>query len=118
MESRTHDDKYWFRPVRCDRNWGHFFIGCRFLMAPSTAAAAYGVFVGVEPHSRAYLSVKGIRDIASGLFTAILIAYGSAHALGWFMLVATLIPIADAIIVLPDHRVGRTWRHGSCDADY
>ena len=29
-----------------------------------------------------------------------LIAYGSAHALGWFMLIATLIPIADAVIVL------------------
>jgi hypothetical protein len=33
------------------------FIGCRFLLAPSTAAAAYGV--PVEPHSRAYLSAKG-----------------------------------------------------------
>jgi hypothetical protein len=52
-----------------------------------------------------------------------LIAYGSAHALGWFMLIATLIPIGDAAIVLhqgrqQDHRVRRTWRHGSCDADY
>jgi len=76
------------------------FIGCRFLLAPSTAAAAYGVPVGAEPHLRAYLSAKGIRDIASGLFTAILIAHGSAHVLGWFMLAATLIPIADAVIVL------------------
>jgi hypothetical protein len=79
---------------------GIIFIGCRFLLAPSTAAAAYGVPVGPEPHSRAYLSAKGIRDIASGLFVAMLIAYGSAHALGWFMLIATLIPIADAVIVL------------------
>jgi hypothetical protein len=37
-----------------------------------------------EPHLRAYLSAKGIRDIASGLFAAILIAYGSAHVLSWF----------------------------------
>ena len=79
---------------------GIIFIGCRFLLAPSIAAAAYGVPAGAEPHWRAYLSAKGIRDIASGLFAAILIAYGSAHALGWFMLVATLIPIADAAIVL------------------
>src|SRR5215470_774639 len=79
---------------------GIIFIGCRFLLAPSTAAAAYGVPAGTEPHSRAYLSAKGIRDIASGLFAAVLIAYGSAHALGWFMLIATLIPIADAVIVL------------------
>jgi hypothetical protein len=57
------------------------FIGCRFLLAPSTAAAAYRVPAGAEPHSRAYLSAKGIRDIASGLFIAILMAYGSAHSL-------------------------------------
>ena len=79
---------------------GIIFIGCRFLLAPSTAAAAYGVAADAEPHSRAYLFAKGIRDIASGLFTAMLIAHGSAHALGWFMLIATLIPIADAGIVL------------------
>jgi hypothetical protein len=56
--------------------------------------------VGTEPLSRGYLSAKGIRDIASGLFAAIFIAHGSAHALGWFMLVAAIIPIADAAIVL------------------
>jgi hypothetical protein len=79
---------------------GIIFIGCRFLSAPSTAAAAYGVPVGVEPHWRAYPSAKGVRDIASGLFMAILMAYGSAHVLGWFMLAATLIPVADAVNVL------------------
>jgi hypothetical protein len=79
---------------------GIIFIGGRFLLAPSLAAAAYGVPAGTEPHSRAYLYAKGIRDIASGLFLAVLMAYGSAHALGWFMLVATIIPVADAVIVL------------------
>jgi Domain of unknown function (DUF4267) len=79
---------------------GIIFIGCRFLLAPSTVAVAYGVPASTEPHSRAYLSAKGIRDIASGLFTAMLMAYGSTHAIGWFMLIATLIPIADALIVL------------------
>ena len=79
---------------------GIIFIGCRFLLAPSTAAAGYGVPAGVEPHSRAYLSAKGIRDIASGLFIAILMAYGYPYALGWFMLAATIIPVADAVIVL------------------
>ena len=52
------------------------FIGCRFLLAPSTAAAAYGV------PAVAYLSAKGIRDIASGLFIAILMAYGSLRTSG------------------------------------
>ena len=44
---------------------GIIFIGCRFLLAPSTAAAAYGVPAGADRYSRAYLSAKGIRDIAS-----------------------------------------------------
>jgi hypothetical protein len=79
---------------------GIIFIGCRFLLAPSSAAAAYGVPAGTEPHSQAYLFAKGIRDIASGLFVGMLIAFGSAHALGWFMLIATIIPVADAVIVL------------------
>ena len=79
---------------------GIVFIGCRFLLAPSSAATAYGVPAGAEPHSRAYLSAKGIRDIASGLFAAMLIAFGSAHALGWFMLIASNIPLSDAVIVL------------------
>ena len=79
---------------------GIVFIGCRFLLAPSSAAAAYGVPAGAEPHSRAYLSAKGIRDIASGLFAAMLIVFGSAHALGWFMLIASIIPLSDAVIVL------------------
>jgi hypothetical protein len=79
---------------------GIIFIGCRFLLAPLTAAAAYGVTARTEPHSQAYLYAKGIRDIASGLFIAVVMAYGSAHALGWFMLAATIIPIADAVIVL------------------
>ena len=38
--------------------------------------------------------------LQSGLFAAILIAHGSAHVLGWFMLAATFIPIADGVIVL------------------
>jgi Domain of unknown function (DUF4267) len=79
---------------------GIIFIGCRFLLAPSSAATAYGVPAGAEPHSRAYLFAKGIRDIASGLFAAMLIAFGSAHALGWFMLIASIIPLSDAVIVL------------------
>ena len=83
---------------------GIIFIGGRFLLAPSLAAAGYGVPAGTEPQSRAYLFAKGIRDIASGLFAAIPIAYGSAHPLGWFMLVATIIPISDAAIVLHQRR--------------
>ena len=80
---------------------GIIFIGARFIVAPRVAAAGYGV----QPHlsqkaAGAYLSVKGIRDIASGLFVFILMAAGATSLLGWVILAATIIPIVDAAIVL------------------
>jgi hypothetical protein len=83
---------------------GIVVIGARFLLAPTTAAAAYGVPAGPETGSAgAYLAVKGVRDIASGLFVVILIAARHPHVLGWVMLAATLIPAADAAIVITCH---------------
>jgi len=77
------------------------FIGARFLVAPRAAAAGYGVVPDVDrPEIRAYLSVKGVRDIATGLFVIILIIAGATHLIGWVMVAATLIPLADAAIVL------------------
>src|SRR5215831_14927008 len=86
-EEKSHGDKHRFLSVCCDRGWDHFY------RRPLSLGAFNGVPAGTEPHSRAYLSAKGIRDIASGLFAAIPIAYGAAHPLGWFMLAATIIPI-------------------------
>ena len=79
---------------------GIALIGARFLFAPHAAAAAYGVSVAPDPRWEAYLSVKGVRDIASGLFTMILMLNRSPHLLGWFILAATIIPLGDAAIVL------------------
>jgi hypothetical protein len=77
------------------------FIGARFLVAPRVAAAGYGVLPDLDqPGAGAYLSVKGIRDIAAGLFVVILMAAGATQLVGWVILAATLIPIADAAIVL------------------
>ena len=80
---------------------GIIFLGARFLVAPRVAAAGYGVLPDVEQTSvRAYLSIKGVRDIATGLFVIILMAAGATHLVGWVMLAATIIPLADAAIVL------------------
>ncbi|OBJ22001.1 DUF4267 domain-containing protein [Mycobacterium sp. 1245801.1] len=80
---------------------GIVFIGARFLVSPRVAAAGYGVLPDLDqPSAGAYLSVKGIRDIASGLFVIILLAAGATHLVGWVMLAATIIPLADASIVL------------------
>ncbi|ORA18712.1 DUF4267 domain-containing protein [Mycobacterium asiaticum] len=77
------------------------FIGARFIVAPRVAAAGYGVLPDLDqPGVRAYLSVKGVRDIASGLFVVILLVAGATQLLGWIILAATVIPVADTAIVL------------------
>src|SRR5262245_27313894 len=69
---------------------GIIFIGARFVVAPRVAAADYGVQPDLSQRSAgAYLTVKGVRDIASGLFVFILMAAGATHLLGWVILAAT-----------------------------
>ena len=80
---------------------GIVFIGARFIVAPRVAAAGYGVQPDLSQRSTgAYLSVKGVRDIASGLIVFSLMAAGATHPLGWMILAATIIPVGDAAIVL------------------
>ena len=80
---------------------GIIFIGARFILAPSTAAIGFGIAAGHDGgEADPYLSVKGVRDITSGLIAAILLAVRMPHVLGWFELAASIIPIGDAIIVL------------------
>ncbi|MFF0165095.1 DUF4267 domain-containing protein [Streptomyces prasinus] len=80
---------------------GIIFIGARALRAPQ-AAVGFGIpGTPTEDRSfRAWLAVKAVRDMASGLFIFILLVGGSPHLLGWFMLAATGIPVGDALIVL------------------
>jgi len=78
------------------------FLGARFWWAPAPASADFGI-AGSPPPSTgfaAWLSVKGTRDIASGLFVILLMANGQARLLGEFMLVASLIAFGDMATVL------------------
>jgi hypothetical protein len=80
---------------------GIIFIGVRFLLVPRPSAAAFGVGIGPQAgDATAYLAVKGVRDIGSGLIAIALIVAATPQAVGWFMLCAAVIPIGDALIVL------------------
>jgi hypothetical protein len=80
---------------------GIIAIGVRFLLAPRAAAAAHGVAIREEiGEAGAYLSAKGVRDIVSGLVVLLLIAIAGYRVLGGWMLVMTLIPIGDAVVLL------------------
>ena len=80
---------------------GIFFIGASYFWAPQVASG-FGIprVPVADPTFQSWIHVKGVRDIASGLFIAVMLANGSAHLLGWFILAATFIPVGDALIVL------------------
>ena len=80
---------------------GIIAIGVRAFRAPQ-AAAGFGIpDTPTEDRAfQAWLSVKAVRDIASGLFIFILVIGGTPQLLGWFMLAAAGIPLGDALIVL------------------
>jgi hypothetical protein len=78
---------------------GIIFIGARFLAAPITAAAAFGVPSGATPQM-AYLWAKGTRDIVSGLLLLGLLGMRvRPRVISVFILVAALIPVADFVNV-------------------
>jgi hypothetical protein len=86
---------------------GIIMIGVRFFLQPHAAARDFGVPVTPDHAFDAFLGVKAIRDIASGLFIGLLIVHGEPSLLGKLMLAATIIPLGDAAIVL---------RHGGSKA--
>lgn len=81
-------------------------IGLRFLAVPQAAAIGYGVPAKSDGDA-AYLTVKGLRDLTSGLVGLALLVFGGMYAAGCFMLVVALTPLGDTLIVL---------RHGGTKA--
>ncbi len=80
---------------------GIIFIGVNALRTPR-AAAGFGIpnTQTDDPNFRAWLSVKAVRDIGTGLILFLVLAAATPDLLGWFLLVAAFIPIGDALIVL------------------
>jgi hypothetical protein len=73
-------------------------IGVRFLIAPRTAAAGYGITASPAGDST-YLTVKGVRDTVIGLLGLAVLALGGQLVAGVFMVIVALAPIGDAFIV-------------------
>ena len=72
------------------------FIGARFLAAPKVAMAGFGV---PQDSLRALTSIKGVRDITSGVVPLVVLAAAGHEAFGWALLAAAITPIGDAVIV-------------------
>ncbi|MEV6771690.1 DUF4267 domain-containing protein [Nocardia sp. NPDC051030] len=83
------------------------FIGFRFFLVPDAAATAFGVPAKSDGDAGAYLTVKGLRDITSGVIGLAVLLFAGAHPAAWAMLAVALTPFGDCAIVL---------RHGGTKA--
>jgi Domain of unknown function (DUF4267) len=77
-------------------------MGLRYLLDPSPAAEGFGIpdARGNTVPDRAWLAVKAARDIGIGIAFSALLIDGAHRQLGYLMLAAATIPIADGTIVL------------------
>lgn len=78
---------------------GLIFIGTRFLLAPEIAEAGYGIHFNAHG-DYSFHYIKGIRDVFTGLLICILILTKQTKALGITLVVGTIIPVVDMLIVL------------------
>ncbi|WP_345949701.1 DUF4267 domain-containing protein [Mucilaginibacter sp. PAMB04274] len=78
---------------------GMIFIGTRFLLAPETAEAGYGIHFN-EHADYSFHYIKGIRDVFSGLVICLLILTKQTKALGITLAAGPIIPVTDMLIVL------------------
>lgn len=78
---------------------GMLFIGVRFLLAPETAEAGYGIHFNAQG-DYSFHYIKGIRDVFSGLLICLLVLTRQPRALGITLAAGTIIPVADMLIVL------------------
>jgi Domain of unknown function (DUF4267) len=77
-------------------------MGLRYLLDPTPAAAGFGIpgARATTVPDRAWLAVKAARDIAIGIAFAALLIDGTNRQLGYLVLTAATVPIADGTIVL------------------
>ncbi|HTF55508.1 MAG TPA: DUF4267 domain-containing protein [Pseudonocardia sp.] len=78
---------------------GIIYIGARYLLEPGAIAPTFGV-PRVPPGDDPFLRVKGVRDIASGLVVLALLATRQPRLVAIGVLVESVIPVGDALIVL------------------
>lgn len=87
------------------------FIGARFFLLPGVAEQAFGIQTVTDDFSFHY--IKGIRDLSVGIAILAMLLTHAQRGLGILLLAASLVPIADFLIVLnaPGHLTAYLYPH-------
>ena len=80
---------------------GVIFLGCSYLASPARILGSFGLKPPApDADTRAWLRLKGIRDIGCGLVVLILMLTADRRSLGIALLALAIIPLGDMAIVL------------------
>lgn len=76
-------------------------IGCFYVAAPERILGSFGLKPPAsDPDTRAWLRLKGTRDIASGLVVLTMMLTTNSRTLGIVLLVLAIIPLGDMTNIL------------------
>ena len=76
-------------------------IGCFYLAAPERVVGSFGLKLpSPDADTRAWLRLKGIRDVGCGLVVLTLMLTADRRSLGIALLALAIIPFGDMAIVL------------------
>ena len=80
---------------------GIIVIGCFYLVSPERILGSFGLkSPASDADTRAWLRLKGIRDVASGLVVLTMMLTADRRLVGIALLVYAIIPLGDMSIVL------------------
>ena len=76
-------------------------IGCFYLVSPERISGSFGLKPPAsDADTRAWLRLKGIRDVASGLVVLTMMLTADRRSVGIALIVLAIIPLGDMSIVL------------------
>jgi uncharacterized membrane protein len=80
---------------------GAIIIGCVYLLSPERISGSFGLKPPAsDADTRAWLRLKGIRDVAGGLVVLAMMLAADRQTLGMVLLVVAIIPLGDMSIIL------------------
>ena len=80
---------------------GIIVIGCFYLLSPERISGSFGLKPPApDADTRAWLRLKGVRDVATGLAVLTMMVTTDAHTVGMILLVFAIIPFGDMSNIL------------------
>ena len=80
---------------------GIMIIGSLYLLSPARILGGFGLKPPAsDPNTHAWLRLKGVRDIVSGLIVLTMMLTGDTRLLGIVLLVYAIVPFGDMSIIL------------------